>query len=150
MQFCKNFIFFPTMCRRVAREGQRGHQLSKDAKNYTLTKKCAKFLHFYCAEPPAREAYSGHSGVKIAPRGMYPSRQIPDNAYATMTYRQKIHPMSYTHFTAVRRPVSEEIADSSVYSRHLWGENFPPPQKKKLKFPPKKIPTEYCNLIQSR
>ena len=30
------------------------------------------------------------------------------------------------------------------------GEIYPPPQKKKFEIPPQKIPTEYCNLIQSR
>jgi len=47
--------------------------------------------------------------------------------------------------------LGDRVAGGSVYSRHLWGGGNLPP--KNLKFPPppkKKIPTEYCNLIQSR
>ena len=50
----------------VARKEQRMVIASPGCQNTFLTKNCTKFLYFF-AQNPAREAYSGHAGLRRAP-----------------------------------------------------------------------------------
>ena len=53
----------------------------QDAQNWAIIAPNFFISSFFCSDP-AREAYSGHSGVRSAPpRGVPPTRQIPGYAY---------------------------------------------------------------------